>query len=71
MDKEYSAGAMALASWALLNVLLVHMKETGALTDETRRDLMDRALRAVEGPRPQPGEKDLTEGARRLLEEWM
>jgi hypothetical protein len=71
MDERFSAGAMALASWALLHVLLEHLRETGVLTDQGRRDLVERALTALEEPRPEGRELSLTLDARRLLEDWL
>jgi hypothetical protein len=70
MDKDFSAGGMALAAWTLLHVLLVHMRDTGALTEQTRRDLLDRALRACEAA-PMASDTKVLQDARRLLEEWM
>ena len=70
MSENISAEGMALAAWTLLNVLLVHMRDTGALTAETRRDLLDRALRACESA-PLGDDAAAVTDARRLLEGWM
>jgi hypothetical protein len=70
MDDNMSAAGTALAAWTVLHVLLAHLRDTGVLTDEARRGLLERALEVCESLDQAPDQKVLTD-ARRILEEWL